>query len=120
MRSSRRTRALLAAALVVVAGLTVRRVASGAFAKYAGEALWATLVYTLLVALLPRARPRALAAAALAISVAVELFQLTPYPAAISAVHPFFHLVLGDTFHAPDLPAYAFGVALAWAMDRRG
>lgn len=118
MAMNRRAGAAAAAVLTVAAGLALRRLAGGALAKYGGVALWATLVYALLVVLRPRARPGVVAAVTLAISFAVELFQLTPYPAALAARHPFFHLVLGETFHAPDLLAYPFGVALAWAVDR--
>ena len=118
MAMNRRAGAAAAALLTIAAGLALRRFAGGALAKVGGVALWATLVYALLVVLRPRARPAVVAAVALAISFAVELFQLTPYPAELAARHPLFHLVLGETFHAPDLCAYPIGVALAWAVDR--
>ncbi len=115
-----RTRAvvLAAAVLTVLAGLALRRFAGGALAKYGGVALWATLVYALVLVLAPRARANVVALVALAVSVAVELFQLTPYPAALAACQPLWRLVLGTTFHGPDLLAYPTGVALAWAVDR--
>ena len=118
MAVHRRAGAAAAAVLTVAAGLALRGFAGGALAKYGGVALWAALVYALVVVLRPRARPGMVATVALAISFAVELFQLTPYPAALAARHPLFHLVLGEMFHAPDLLAYALGAGLAWAVDR--
>jgi len=106
-----------AALLTVAAGLALRRSSDGPLAKYGGVALWATLVYALVVVAWPRWSRARVALVALAISFAVELFQLTPVPAALSARHVLFHLVLGDTFHAPDLAAYPVGVALAAAVD---
>ena len=107
-----------AAALVTVAaGLALRRFGDGPLAKYGGVALWATLVYALLVVAWPRGSRARVAVVAVSLSFAVELFQLTPVPAALSARHGLFHLVLGDTFHALDLAAYPLGVALAAAVD---
>jgi hypothetical protein len=113
----RRLLATAAALTTVVAGLALRHFASGAISKYGGVALWAALVYALLVIVRPHAPRAGVALVALAISWAVELFQLTPIPAALSARHALFHLVLGDTFHAPDLAAYPLGIALAAAID---
>ena len=103
--------------LAGASGLALRRFTDGPLAKYGGVALWAALVYALLVVAWPRGSRARVALVALAISFAVELFQLTPVPAALSARHTLFHLVLGDTFHAPDLAAYPLGVALALAVD---
>jgi hypothetical protein len=114
---TRRLGALAAAALTVVAGLALRRLAGGLLAKLGGVALWAALVYWLCVVVRPGARRGTVAGVALAISVAVELFQLTPYPAALAARWPPVHLVLGSTFWAPDLLAYLLGVGLACTAD---
>ncbi|WP_051751902.1 DUF2809 domain-containing protein [Streptosporangium amethystogenes] len=110
-----RTRLLvaLAAALTVAAGLTVRAVTGGWFGKYAGDALYTVLVYTLIVLVWPRIAPARAALGALVFSWAVELAQLTPVPAALSEVSVVARLVLGSTFGAADLVAYAAGAALA-------
>ncbi|GAA0827089.1 DUF2809 domain-containing protein [Streptosporangium amethystogenes subsp. fukuiense] len=110
-----RTRLLaaLAAALTVAAGLTVRAVTGGWFGKYAGDALYTVLVYALIVLVWPRITPARAALGALAFSWAVELAQLTPVPAALSEVSVVARLVLGSTFGAADLVAYAAGAALA-------
>ncbi|WP_433360903.1 DUF2809 domain-containing protein [Streptosporangium sp. CA-115845] len=110
-----RTRLLaaLAAALTVAAGLTVRAVTGGWFGKYAGDALYTVLVYALIVLVWPRITPARAALGALAFSWAVELAQLTPVPAALSEVSVVARLVLGSTFGAADLVAYAAGATLA-------
>jgi hypothetical protein len=106
-----RVAALAAATVVLAAGLTVRAVTTGAFAKYAGVALYAALVYALLVVLVPRLRPLWTAVAATVFCWAVEFAQLTPYPAQLSARSVPARLVLGSTFHPPDLFWYVVGAA---------
>jgi len=114
----RRPAALAAAALTIAAGLALRSFASGPASKLGGVALWAALVYALVVAAAPRWRVRSAAGLALGISFAVELLQLTALPAALAARQRWFHLVLGETFSALDLPAYACGIAAAALLDR--
>jgi hypothetical protein len=106
----------LAALVVLAAGLGVRRVTGGAFAKDAGDALYAMFVYTLVVFAAPRIRPAWAAAVALAISWVVEFAQLSPVPARLSEHSTLARLALGSTFHAPDLLWYAVGVATALAV----
>ncbi|MFF2698676.1 DUF2809 domain-containing protein [Streptomyces cyaneofuscatus] len=105
-----------AAAVTVAAGLGVRAAGDGAFAKYAGSALYTVLLCALVALCAPRARPVAMAATALALSWAVELLQLTGVPAELSADSTAARLVLGSTFNAPDLFWYAVGAAAAWAV----
>jgi hypothetical protein len=109
----RRT-AIVAAVVTLGAGLGVRAVTGGVFAKYAGIALYAAFLYTLVVALAPRLTPVRAAAITTAVCWAVELFQLTPVPATLSAHSVLARLALGTTFNWPDLLWYAVGaVALA-------
>ncbi|MEW1627706.1 DUF2809 domain-containing protein [Streptomyces sp. NPDC089173] len=105
-----------AAAVTVAAGLAVRAGADGAFAKYAGSALYTVLLCALVALCAPRARPVAVAGTALVLSWAVELLQLTGVPAGLSARSTAARLVLGSTFNAPDLFWYAVGAAVAWAV----
>ena len=109
--------ATAAAVLTVMAGLGCRAVFSGWVSKYGGVALWATLVYFLVLWVRPQLAVARAALLCLAISVAVELFQLTPVPRALYEVHAAFALVFGTTFHAWDLPAYAVGALLGAAID---
>ncbi|GIH99425.1 ribosomal maturation YjgA family protein [Planobispora takensis] len=115
--------AALAAVLTVAAGLTLRATVDGWFGEYGGDALYTVLVHTLIVFVWPRVTPVRAAAGALAFSWAVEFAQLTPVPAALSETSTLARLVLGSTFGAPDLAAYAAGAALAAAVHallRRG
>lgn len=113
-----RRRTALAAAVVgtLVAGLLVSR-GTGLAADLAGGALYAVLVQLLVLLVAPRTRPLVAGAVALGLCWVVELAQLTGLPAtAVDAWAPL-HYVLGSTFSAPDLPAYAAGVAAVTAID---
>ncbi|MFE2291181.1 DUF2809 domain-containing protein [Streptomyces sp. NPDC059452] len=105
-----------AGVVTVAAGLGVRAVGDGAFAKYAGSALYTVLLCALVAFCAPRARPVVVAATALALSWAVELLQLTGVPADLSARSAVARLVLGSTFNAPDLFWYAVGAVAGWAV----
>lgn len=96
--------------LVVVAGLV-----SGS--SPVGDALYAVLVFVLVVGVAPRIRTGAAAATAFGICAAIELLQLTGLPAAIVDEVPAARYVLGTTFNAPDLLAYAAGVLVAAVVD---
>lgn len=106
----------VAAVVTVAAGLSVRSVLGGDLAKYAGDALYALLIFWLVLVVAPRTRAWVAAVVAFAASVAVELFQLTGVPAELGAHSTLARLVLGTTFNAPDLPFYAVGAALGWAL----
>ncbi len=111
-----RALAAVAAVVTVAAGLAVRAGADGAFAKYAGSALYTVLLCTLVAFCAPRARPVVVASTALGLSWAVEFAQLTGVPAELSAHSTAARLVLGSTFNAPDLLWYAVGAAAAWSV----
>jgi hypothetical protein len=100
----------LAAVSILVSGLAVRAFTGGVFAKYAGTALYAALIYALVAWLAPRLAPQWTAVAATVFCWTVELAQLTPGPAALSEKSVIARLVLGSTFNAPDLFWYAIGV----------
>lgn len=114
----RRAAPALAAALTVAAGLSVRSLLGGDLAKYGGDALYALLIFWLVLVVTPRTRGWVAAATALGFSVVVELFQLTGVPAELGVRSMLARLVLGTTFNAPDLPFYAVGAALGWALHR--
>ncbi|GAA4265719.1 DUF2809 domain-containing protein [Frondihabitans peucedani] len=118
-RSRSRDRAALAgtAAAVVAAGVAVKLGVPGLAGDIAGSALYTGLLFVLGAFVAPRARGAVLAAAAFGISAAVEILQLTPLPAAVDAVVPAAHWVLGSTFAATDLVGYAVGAALALGAD---
>lgn len=113
-------RARLAPALLLVltvaAGLGVRALLAGWWAKYPGVALWSVALYWFVLLLRPKIAVTRAAALTLALSWAVELLQLTPLPAALASKHVLFRLVLGRDFGVWDLPAYLSGVLLAAAL----
>jgi hypothetical protein len=109
-------------ALTVALGLASRRFAPALppfVAAYAGDTLWAAMVFWLLATLSPRARTNGLAMASLAISTMVELSQLyrAPWLDAVRAT-TLGALVLGRGFLWSDLVCYTAGVILAALFDR--
>jgi len=86
---------------------------------YAGDVLWAAMVYWWLALLWPRALVTRLAAATLAVAIGVEVSQLlhTPWLDAVRA-NAFGALVLGQGFLWSDIACYLTGVALAVLIDR--
>ncbi len=109
--------------LVIALGLGSRSALAAVYLprflrEYAGDTLWASMVYLCLVFVLPRLPVRQTAAWALGLSVLVELSQLlhTPWLDALRA-HRLGALVLGRGFVASDLVCYAAGVALASGTD---
>lgn len=116
LSSPRRVRAvsLVLAVLVLLLGLASRSKSvpwPPFFAAYAGDALWALLVFLLLRVLAPTRPVLHAAAAALAFSFAVELSQLyqAPWLNAVRRTLPG-RLVLGAGFLWSDLVCYTAGV----------
>jgi len=113
-----RIAATIAAVVTLAAGLAARAFLDGAPAKILGVALWATLVYWLVVFCAPGWSIRRVSILTIAISWAVELFQITPIPEALSARHVLLRMIFGTTFSAWDLPMYVGGVLLGAAAHR--
>jgi hypothetical protein len=114
-----RSRLVYAVALLLVigAGLGSRvfgRVLPAFVAAYAGDTLYATMVFVLFGIAAPRWSTARVGVAALATSVAVEVSQLyhAPWIDTIRATIPG-ALVLGYGFLWSDLACYVAGVALA-------
>lgn len=110
---------LLLAPLVVAAGLASRRSGMpGWVHTYAGDGLYAVLIYVIAGVLAPRAPPIRRGGVALAVCVAIELSQAW-HPALLDAVRAtrMGALVLGRGFLWNDLVAYAIGVAAAAALE---
>lgn len=122
---SSRSRVVLVPCLLfmVVLGLGsrsawARQVLPGFVTEFAGDTLWATLVYLGILLLWPRLSVGRAAAGAMGFSVVIELSQLihTPWLDALRA-NPFAALVLGRGFLVSDLFCYAVGVALGVGLD---
>ncbi|HEX7861892.1 MAG TPA: DUF2809 domain-containing protein [Verrucomicrobiae bacterium] len=107
--------------LVILAGLLLRSgfVPLSDFAiKYGGVALWALAAFVGFGFLFTRVNTFRLGLISIVFAWAVEFFQLyhAPWVDAIRATRPG-HWVLGSTFHAPDLLAYPFGIAVGAAVE---
>lgn len=113
-----RSAAAFAVLLTIAFGLAVRRFIGGAIGEHLGNVawgvMWVFIVYTLTL------RARVAAVGAFCIVVAIECFQLTPYPAAWGAASVAARYLLGGAFEVRDLVGSAVGVALAWWLCARG
>ncbi|MBM7025543.1 DUF2809 domain-containing protein [Clavibacter zhangzhiyongii] len=111
----RRVVSLGALLAVVIAGMVVTH--------SDGRGLWpdvfyAAAIHLALIAVLPRVDSVVHGAAVLVWCTAVELLQITGWPA-IWAVHvPLCRLLLGTGYDPVDLAAYAAGVLLVLLVDR--
>ena len=109
-------------ALVIAAGLGSRSAGASFLpdwiTDYAGDTLWALMVFLILGLLFPAARTGVLAAAALGISFAVEFSQLwdADWLNRIRATRAG-ALVLGRGWVATDLWCYSVGVGLGVAAE---
>ena len=101
---------------LIAAGLMLRGI-PGVFGDLAGGVLYAALVFVLIAVLFPAASGVRIGSAAFLLCAAVELLQLTGLPLAIAGVVPPLRLVLGTTFVATDLVAYAIGAACSTGVD---
>jgi hypothetical protein len=113
---------LISAGAVLVLGLGSRRFRAylPAFvAEYAGDTLWALMVFLGISALAPHARMSRRAAIALATAYLVEVSQLYHAPWINSLRHtPLGGLVLGFGFLWSDLACYTAGIALGVVLER--
>lgn len=110
---------MILGALLVVIGLIVHVfVPDSAASDIAGDALYAALIYAVLVFFWPWARSLIVGSVALGWCLAVELFQLTGIPE--SAGQAFFPavLVLGTVFDPRDAAVYGITVVFVTAVDR--
>jgi hypothetical protein len=119
----RRPRLVTAALLLatIAAGLASRRYPAWQpllVARYAGDTLWAAMVFWILALVRPPGRTWTLGAAALGIAFADELSQLyrAPWIDAVRATR-LGAIALGHGFLWSDLWCYTAGVALAAAVD---
>lgn len=107
--------------LTVCAGLGSRKFGAhlpGFVAEYAGDALYATLIYVLAAFVRPRSKGLHLASFAFVFSALVEASQAVHVGAldAVRATLPG-RLVLGTTFVWSDFPCYAAGALLGLSVD---
>lgn len=113
----RRLVALVLAIVVIAVGLLTRLGPSGDLTDIAGDALYAVLIYLLVVVVAPGAGVVARLVFAAAWCVAIELLQLTAVPGAAAEAFAPLRLVLGTAFDVRDLVVYVAAVAVAAAAD---
>lgn len=123
-RSIRLLMVVLAAAFLAVA-FAIRVLtsgdildSSGSLAQRSGTLLYASMTYTAVVFLWPRMSPLPAGGIAIGFCWAVELFQLTGIPAALSARSLLARLALGVQFDWIDLAWYPVGVVPLVALHR--
>jgi hypothetical protein len=90
----------------------------GVLGDVGGGILYAVLVYLLVAVLTPATSAVRIGAISFAVCAAIELFQLTGLPRIAAELVPPVRYVLGTTFVAPDLLAYAGGTLGAVLVDR--
>lgn len=116
-----RVRLVGLACLTVVLGLGSRKLGAHLprfVADYAGDALYATLVFFLVAFVRPSAPRFGLAVAAFAFSCLVEVSQLSDATVLVMARSTVLgRLVLGTTFVWSDIPLYALGAGLGAVVD---
>ncbi|WP_104162322.1 DUF2809 domain-containing protein [Cryobacterium sp. N22] len=104
-------------ALIVATGLLVHFLTQGIVSDFVGDALYAVLVYLVVSIVLVRLPGRQVAVLAILLCVAVEVFQLTGVPSSLAEHFAPVRYLLGTTFNALDLVAYAVGVLAATAVS---
>lgn len=123
VRISRRSRLgyVALAAVTTLLGLASRHYARQLPAwvgLYAGDALWALLVYWLVRLLQPDWPTGRAALVAGSWALATELSQLCQWPWLVALRHTWWgHLVLGQGFLASDLACYAVGIGVGVALE---
>ncbi|TFC01589.1 DUF2809 domain-containing protein [Cryobacterium adonitolivorans] len=115
----RKRRLLLTATagLIVVTGLLVHFSTTGIVGDFVGDALYAVLVYLVLSVVFVRRPSWQVAVAAILLCAALEVFQLTGLPTSLTELFAPFRYLLGTTFNALDLVAYAVGVLAATGVS---
>jgi hypothetical protein len=104
-----RIAAVLAGAGVLALAFGIRAVADGPLEQHSGTALYASLIYAIVVFVRPTIRPAVAALVATGFCWAVEVAQLTGIPAALSAKSILARLALGVAFDPIDLFWYPIG-----------
>ena len=120
-----RRKVILAIGIIVFLGLLSRVAPLGVrlWDKYLGDALYAAAFYLGLSLLWPQGSVIRKVVLVSTYVAAVELFQLTPFPASLNRsdylpVRLFAYLVLGSTFGWRDLVAYGVGIAAIAGIDK--
>jgi len=118
-----RRRLAAAVAVLLVLGLAfgIRALSDGWLEQHSGTALYASMIFAAVFVLWPSVSPVRAGVAAVGFCWAVELFQLTGIPAALSVRSVLARLALGVQFDWVDVLWYPVGVVplvLIWRAAR--
>jgi hypothetical protein len=105
-----RLAAVAAVALVLGLAFGIRAVSDGWLEQHSGTALYASMIYAGVFVLWPSMPPVRAGLVAVGFCWAMEFFQLTGIPAALSARSLLARLALGVQFDAVDVAWYPVGV----------
>jgi hypothetical protein len=105
-----RLAAVVAVALILGLAFGIRALNDGRLEQYSGTALYASMIYAGIFVLWPSSTPVRAGTGAIGFCWAVEFFQLTGIPAALSARSLLARLALGVHFDWVDLAWYPVGV----------
>ena len=108
----------MALVVVVLCGLSVSHFSHGPVSGLVGDALYAVMVYLLVALAVPKTRAAAVGGVAFGLCVIIELAQLTGVSAAVVQAWWPARYLLGTTFQALDLVAYAVGAGAAAVLDQ--
>ncbi|MFB9360102.1 DUF2809 domain-containing protein [Actinoplanes nipponensis] len=106
----RRLMAVVAVVAILGVAFGIRAWADGPLEQYSGTALYASLSYAGVFVVWPAAPPVRAGLVAVGFCWAVEFFQLTGVPAALSASSRLARLALGAQFDWVDVAWYPVGV----------
>ncbi len=113
----------VSAAGFAAGAFAIRATMDGPIEQYAGAALSAAIVYTIVIFIRPLMSPLLAGSAAIVYCWFIEFAQLTPVPAAISERSSFARLLLGAQFDTIDVAWYPVGVvplvAVHWFLRAR-
>ena len=105
-----RLAAVVAVALILGLAFGIRALSDGWLEQYSGTALYASMIYAGIFALWPSSTPVRAGLGAVGFCWAMEFFQLTGIPAALSARSQLARLALGVQFDWVDVAWYPVGV----------
>lgn len=123
MKSARRHTLIYLCLIVIALGVISRilRFENAFFDKYLGDALYAILFYLLISMLVSELRAIKKATIVFILMVAIELFQLTQIPMALSqnenVLARIAAMFLGTVFSWLDIVAYFVGIVIAASVD---
>ncbi|GAA5531429.1 DUF2809 domain-containing protein [Herpetosiphon gulosus] len=118
-------RRIIMLGVIVLGGILSRLVSTGfvVFDHYLGDALYAAMLFVLLLLFAPMRSRSTAALLAFVIVVLIEVFQLTGIPLQLrGADHGLLRLLavlLGTTFNGWDIVSYAVGILVMFGFDWR-